>query len=232
MTAGRTRRRIGADTWTTLFGAAYLALAANLLLVAVTLPLVLLLLGTDPRSSWLLISVAAVLAGPGLGALFTLFAAYAEQGWTAPVVRTFLHGWRATARRAAAIAATTSGVLVVLGVDIAAFWGRRAGAAAIPVLVVLIALVLLTAIGALALLAERPTARLRDLVRAALYLMVRRWYLSVVSVAVLSVLAALVVQAPAFGLGLAPVPAWYLVWANTRHALRPVLPTRAVVVTP
>jgi len=70
---------------------------------------------------------------------------------------------------------------------------------------------------------ERPRARVRDLLRAALYLAARRWYLTVVSLLVLGLLCTLIAARPALGLGLAAAPLLYVVWANSRYALLPVL---------
>jgi len=80
-----------------------------------------------------------------------------------------------------------------------------------------------TALLTLVVLAERPTVRLRDAVRASLYLGVRRWYLTAVSLAVLLLLVQVVAQKPALGLGLVATPLLYVVWAGSRYSLRPAL---------
>jgi hypothetical protein len=121
------------------------------------------------------------------------------------------------------LGALAAAALVVLGVDTRAAWGRAAGAAAIPVLVVAMVLAAATALLGLVVLAERPSVRLRDALRACLYLAVRRWYLTAVSLAVLGVLDALLTARPAVALGLAASPLLYVVWANGRYSLRPAL---------
>ncbi|MFT4210819.1 MAG: ferredoxin-NADPH reductase, partial [Microbacterium sp.] len=73
-------------------------------------------------------------------------------------------------------------------------------------------------------LAEAPATRLRDLLRAGTALAVRRWYLSLVSLAVLVAQFLLFSSSPAFAIGLTAAPALYLVWANARFTLRPLLP--------
>ena len=101
--------------------------------------------------------------------------------------------------------------------------GRCGRAVAVPVLVTLAVLVVSTATLALVGVVERPRARVRDLLRAGLYLAVRRWYLTAVSLFVLGLLVALVAARPAVGLGLAAAPLLYVVWANSRYALSPAL---------
>ena len=92
-----------------------------------------------------------------------------------------------------------------------------------PVLVTLMLLGVATAVLALVLLAELPTTRLRDALRASLYLAVRRWYLTAASLVILLLLVQVVAQKPALGLGLVPTPMLYLVWAGSRYSLRPAL---------
>jgi hypothetical protein len=72
-------------------------------------------------------------------------------------------------------------------------------------------------------LAERPAVRLRDALRASLYLAVRRWYLTALSLVVLVLLVQVVATRPAIGLGLVASPLLYVVWANSRFSLRPAL---------
>jgi len=205
-----------------LFDTAYLALATNLLVTAACSPLVVVLLTTDPGRSWPLLALLAPLAGPALCGAFAVLSAYSTGGDNA-VARTFLRVWRASARRSLTLTAGASALLVVLAVDGRWAWGRPVGAVAIPVLVTLMALVVATALHGLAALAERPTARLRDIVRPAAYLAVRHWPLTLLSFAVLALLLTLFAAHPAVALGLAAAPLLYVVWANSRFAMRAVL---------
>jgi uncharacterized membrane protein YesL len=139
------------------------------------------------------------------------------------VLRTFGRAWRASFRRASALGALATSALVVLGVDIRAAWGRPIGAVAIPALVVGMVLVVAASLLALVVIAERPRVRLRDALRACLYLAVRYWYLTLLSLAVLALLQALLANRPALALGLAASPLLYVVWANSRFTLRAAL---------
>ena len=204
----------------------YAALMSNLLLVIGCAPLVLGLVVTDPARSWPVLALVAPLCGP---ALVGVFAVMTTLGGSEPrsdpfgVVGTFAAAWRASFRRATGVCALATLALVVLSVDVAWAWGRTIGAAAIPVLVTLMVLAVATALLTLVVLAERPTVRLRDAVRASLYLGVRRWYLTAVSLAVLLLLVQVVAQKPALGLGLVATPLLYVVWAGSRYSLRPAL---------
>ncbi|HEY0002014.1 MAG TPA: hypothetical protein VGB74_16305 [Actinoplanes sp.] len=211
--------RIRHETLTTVFDTVYLALVTNALLVVACLPLAVAVLLTDPARSWPLLALLAPLCAPGLCGAFAVFAAYGVGG----PVRSFVRGWRASLRRAVPAAAAGTAALVVLGVDVRAAWGRPIGAVVIPVLVTGMALVAATTVLVLVVLAERPGVRLRDAARACLFLVVRRWYLTVLSLAVLALLEALLAARPALAAGLAAAPLLYVVWSNSRYTLGAVL---------
>lgn len=200
----------------------YLGLMTNLLLALSSLPLVILSVATDPRETWLLLAGAAVLAAPGLPAAFAVFANHADSG-DSSVVGTFVRAWWRHAPRALLVGGVTVALAVILAVDIAWAYGRPVGAVAIPVLATLIVLVAAAGLGCLVAATERRDTGLPKLVGAATYLMTRRWYLTLVSLACAVVLATIVAQSPALGLGVTAAPLLYLVWTNTRFTLRPIL---------
>ncbi|MFY1671455.1 hypothetical protein ACN27G_16005 [Plantactinospora sp. WMMB334] len=216
------------QTIAAVFDGAYVALVSNMLLVLGSLPLVVLLFTTDPARSWPLYALTAPLCAPGLCGVFAVMSGY-PSGAGGSLLRRYGHAWRAAARPATLWAAGATAVLVVLGVDAYALWGHRAGALALPVLVVLAVLTAGTGLLGLVVIAERPGARLPDVARACLYLAVRRWYLTAASLLVLGLLGQLLVARPAIALGLAAAPLLYVVWANSRFTLRAALdpPTTA-----
>ncbi|MEU8404753.1 hypothetical protein AB0C19_00945 [Micromonospora sp. NPDC048842] len=216
------------DTITAVFDGIYAALATNLLLLLGCLPLVTLAFTTDAARSWPLYALTAPLCAPGLCAAFAVMSAYSA-GDTGGVLRTYCRAWRATARPAMLWTAAAMTALVVLAVDARVAWGHRVGALALPVLATLIVLTVATTLLGLVTLADRPTARLREVARACVYLAVRRWYLSAVSLLVLVLLAQILAARPAIALGLAAAPLLYVVWANSRFTLRAALdpPTTA-----
>lgn len=215
-------KHIRHETFGAIFDTVYLALMTNALLVVACLPMVIGLLSTDPARSWPLLAIVAPLCAPGLSAAFAVFSAFSAER-SSTVLRTFGQAWRATWRRASTLGALVTATLVVLAVDARAAWGRPVGALAIPVLTMAMLLAGVTALLALVVIAERPAARLRDVLSACLYLAVRRWYLTAASLAVLALLEALFAARPAVALGLAASPLLYVVWANSRYTLRAAL---------
>jgi uncharacterized membrane protein YesL len=213
--------RISHDTWATILGVVYLGLMVNFLVLVAAAPLVVLLITTDPALSWPLLALAVPLAAPALTGAFT---AFREFGRGEPqVVRSFLRGWKATWRKGMLIGAAAAASVVVLLVDVRAVAALPASVVVVPVLALLTVIAVATALVALVALAEAPQARLRDMLKAALYLSVRRWYLTALSFAVLGVQFALFTTMPAIAIGLTCAPALYVAWANSRHTLRPVL---------
>lgn len=220
-------RRFSHETYAALFSVVYLGLMTNALLAVACLPLLAVLVASDPAQSWpvLTVLVPAVVA-PALTAAFAVFSSYSTDP-TVGVIRTFLAAWRATYRRSLTLGAAVTGALVVLAVDVVWARGTALGGAAVPVLVVLALLVLATGVIGLATVAEAPAARLRDVLRVCVYVAVRRWYLTALSFFSLGLLLAAFTAAPALALGVAAAPLLYVVWANSRYSLRPVLPAAA-----
>jgi uncharacterized membrane protein YesL len=219
------RPRIRHEVFGLVFGVVYTGLVTNALLVVFCLPVVLVLLTTDPAHSWPLLALLAPGCAPAVGAAFAVLGAYGKDRDVA-VTRTFLRVWRACARRALAAGGFASAALVVLGVDARAAWGRPIGALVLPPLVTAMVLVPAVTMLVLVVLAERPRVRLRDAARVCLFLAVRRWYLTALSLVVLAVFEGFLARSPALALGLAGAPLLYVVWANGRFTLSTVLPLR------
>lgn len=214
-------KRISHDTWATILGVVYLGLMVNFLVLIAAAPLVVLLITTDPALSWPLLALAAPLAAPAVTGAFT---AFREFGHGEPqVVRSFLRGWKATWRKGTLIGAAAAASVVVLLVDVRAVSALPASVVVVPVLALLTVIAVATGLVSLVALAEAPQARMRDILKAALYLSVRRWYLTALSFAVLGVQLALFTTMPAIAIGLTCAPALYIAWANSRYTLRPVL---------
>ncbi|WP_402469508.1 DUF624 domain-containing protein [Isoptericola aurantiacus] len=220
------RRLVSQEMYETVFGTVYVGLATNALLAVACLPVLVLLMTTDPTASWPALALVAPLTAPALVGAFAVFTALSADGSTT-AVRTFWRAYRRHLRRSLAIGALASAVVVVLAVDVAAVWGARVGAAAIPVFVTLLVLTVLTALMALAAVPVLPDARLRDLLRTSLYLAVRRWYASVGAVVVLGLLAAVTTAKPALAVGFLTAPLLFVVWGGYRAALRSVVPDDA-----
>lgn len=209
------------DTWASLIGMIYLGLIVNLLLVVACLPVVALLVATDPIYSWPLLALAMPLAAPGVTAAFRAFREHGAGG-LGPI-RAFRAGLRDTWRRALVIGAAVTAVVVVLLVDVRMLSNTAAAVFTVPLLAVIALLTVAVGLAALVAIAEVPTARMRDVLRAALYLCLRRWYLTIGSLIVLGLQVAVFAAAPALGLGLTASAALYFAWTNARYTLRPVL---------
>jgi hypothetical protein len=191
----------------------YTAFVANLLLTIANLPLIFLVVATDMRTTWLLILM--------LTPLLTV-------DGSVDVARGFVRGWATYARPAGATGGLVSIGLFVLVVDVIAVWGMPYGAAAIPLFVTLMALLVSTALHVLVGIVGDVEARsLLALWRACLYFSVRRWYLTVISIVALSLLVAFTYAMPAWGAGLAASPVLYVAWTNSRQALLPIAPIAA-----
>jgi uncharacterized membrane protein YesL len=216
----RRRPLVAAETYELVFGTVYTGLMTNLLLAVACLPLVVLVAATDPATTWPYLALVAPLLGPALAAAFAVFGAFGSDGSTA-VVRTFARAWRQHLRRGLAIGALATGAVVVAAVDVAFFWGRTAGAVAIPVLVSLAVGAVMTAVLALVVVPEMPGARLRAVLLAAVVLGARRWYLSAGALLVLGLLVSVMAARPVVGLGFAAAPLLYAVWGICRYLLRP-----------
>ncbi|WP_404434145.1 DUF624 domain-containing protein [Microbacterium lacus] len=207
--------------YATVFNVVYLGVITNALLIASCLPMVVLLVTTDPMHSWPLLALAAPLCAPGIAAAFRVFREQAAGGNTP--ARAFWAGLKATWRKALAIGVTATAVMVVVLVDLRMVAEATIGMLVGPMLLVVGLVTLATTLLALVALAEEPGARLRDIVKAAAVLSTRRWYLTAVSLLALAAQVWLFVSMPAIALGITASAALYLAWANSRYSLRPVL---------
>src|SRR6478735_5946517 len=218
-------RLVRHDTWASIIGMLYLGLIVNLLLLISCLPFVVLLITTDPASSWPLLALAAPLCAPGIAAAFRAFREHTDGGLTP--VRAFRAGLRDTWRRALVIGAVVVALVAVLLVDVRMLSAAPVAVFVVPLLGVLA--VLAVAILALVAIAEVPRARLRDAVQASAVLGLRRWYLTALSLVALALQAGVFAAAPAIGLGITASAILFFVWTNSRFTLRPVLELDEVV---
>ncbi|WP_425955478.1 ferredoxin-NADPH reductase [Xylanimonas sp. McL0601] len=219
----RPRRAVSAQVYSTVFGTLLTGLVVDALLLVTCLPLVVMLLTTDPARSWPALALLAPLTAPALVAAFAVFAHVADDGAPTPV-RTFWWAYRRHARRALVIGAGLTALAVVGVVDLRVVGGHPVGAVATPVIAVVLVLAALTGVVALVAVAELPGTPLRDLLKAALFLAVRGWHLAGAALVVLALLGGVVAVKPALGLGLLPAPLLYVAWGAARFALRTAMP--------
>ena len=213
-----------------VIGTVYAGLATNFLLVLTTLPLVVLLMTTDPAASWSALALAAPLVAPAMSAAFAVFRAVSSRQET-QVVRLFLRSWWAGLRRSLAVGAAATAVVVIAALNIGFFMSESVlGAVVIPFQVVLAAVVLVTALMALIADLEMPGARLHSVLLVGVLVAVRRFYLAVPAGLALVLWAGLLVEQPAIALGAMAAPLLFASWGTGRIALRPALPDAADIV--
>ena len=220
------------------------------------LPLVVALVApADPLSSFPVVLFGAFLSSPGIAATFAAFRdmpafeigpealrdgfstssvsapAHWEEGDTA-VFRPFLRAWRSLAVRSLAVAALPLGLALVLGVD--GVWAANRvddlgtmGGGVAAMLAVLVVFCLSVWLIALVFVTELRGGTWHVVVRAAAACAARKWYLSLFSVVVLSVLVGGLMLQPILVLVLAASLAFYLMWANARWSALPVLRSTA-----
>lgn len=208
------------EAYNRVFGTVYLLLVTGVLAVLSCAPLFAVVLFTPMSQTWPALALTAPLLGPAVAAASTVFGEHAEDG-TAAVARDFVRAWRRHARRAVAVSCAATAAVVVLAVDTVAAFGTPVGAVAIPVLVVLTALVVSSALVLLTALTVRPDVPVFRLWPACLVLTVRRPWHVLVALAAWGSLAVAVGFAPALAPALLTGPVLYLCWAGATATMRP-----------
>lgn len=216
----------GFDTFGSIFGFVYTFLAGNVLMAAANAPLVLCLaLVADPVAAWPFFLALSATVPPSLAGLFAAFQALNDDGTAVKPVASFLRGYRRGFRRSALLGVAAVGVLLFLGVDLAIVQSMPAAALLVPVIAVAAALMVAVAVMAIAGVVLLPAAGLKEVVKAALYLSVQRWYLSLAMLALLGIIAAAALLQPVLGVALAPAPLLFVVWSNSAFAFSAALRT-------
>ncbi|WP_235565098.1 hypothetical protein [Arthrobacter sp. Soil764] len=216
----------GFDTFGSIFGFVYTFLAGNVLLAAANAPLVLCLaLVADPIAAWPFFLALSATVPPSLAGLFAAFQALNDDGAAVKPVASFLRGYRHGFRRSALLGLAAVAVLLFLGVDLAIVQSMPGTALLVPVISVAAALTVAVAVMAIAGVVLLPAAGLKGLAKAALYLSVQRWYLSLAMLALLGIIAAAALLQPVLGVALAPAPLLFVVWSNSAYAFSAALRT-------
>lgn len=211
------------EAYNRVFGTVYMLLVTGVLAVLSCAPFFAVVLFTPISETLPALALTAPLLGPAVAAASTVFGEHgsrAEDG-TAAVARAFVRAWRRHARRAVAVSGAATAAVVVLSVDAVAAFGTPVGAVAIPVLVVLTALVVSSAVVLLTALTVRPDVPVFRLWPACLVLTVRRPWHMLVALAAWGSLAAAIGFAPALAPALLTGPVLYLCWAGATAIMRP-----------
>jgi hypothetical protein len=210
--------RVRHETMDTIFGYAYALLMVDVLLVAFNLPLASMLFVTvDPLASWPFFLLLSLTLAPSLAGAFEVFGTLRD-GRPTPFA-SFLRGYR---RRG--LPAFAAGFITALVVGLALFdatvmsgtvWAPLLG----PLLAVLGLGAVVTALTTIAGLTVFPSASLKAIAKASVYLTVRRWYFSVVALVMMALIAAAVLLQPVLGAALVPGILLYAVFANAQYSL-------------
>lgn len=216
----------GFDTFGSIFGFIYTFLAGNVLLALANAPLVLCLaLVADPLAAWPFFLALCVTVPPSLAGLFASFQALNDDGGAVKPVASFLRGYRRSFRRSALVGIAAVAVLLFLGVDLAIVQSMPAAAVLTPVIVVAAAVTASVAMMAIAGVVLLPQTGLKALLKASLYLSVKRWYLSLATLVLLGIIASAALLQPVLGVALAPAPLLFVAWSNTAYAFHAALKT-------
>lgn len=214
----------GFETFGGIFGFIYTFLAGNVLMALANAPLVLCLaLVADPIAAWPFFLALSVTIPPSLAGLFASFQALKDDGAAVKPVASFLRGYRRGFRRAALLGLTAVAVLLFLGVDLTIVQSIPAAAVLVPVIVVAAALTVSVGVLAIAGAVLLPATGLKGLLKAAIYLSVQRWYLSLAALVLLGIIASAALLQPVLGVALAPAPLLFVVWSNAAYAFHSAL---------
>ncbi|GAA1778539.1 hypothetical protein GCM10009712_27620 [Pseudarthrobacter sulfonivorans] len=226
-TTGPLRRRWagpGFETFGSIFGFIYTFLAGNVLLAVANAPLVLCLaLVADPAAAWPFFLALSVTVAPSLAGVFAAFRALNDDGGTVKPVAAFLRGYQRSFKRAAPLGLGAVAMLLFLGVDLAIIQAMPAAAALVPLIIVAAAVTVSLAVTAIAGVVLLPDASLKSTLKASIYLVVQRWFLSLAMLILLGIIVSAALLQPVLGVALAPAPLLFVVWSNASYAFHAVL---------
>lgn len=234
------------SVWTTIGDFVFSAIRLNLAVAIGCLPVVaILVLAVEPLRAFPTLIFAAWLSAPGLAACFSAFrdapgfssglgthedlsdspAIYARF-WEVDdtsILRPFFRAYRELFVRSLLTSALPLGLAMVLAVDAAWLMQTGVGRGLVPALLLVASVCLVDWLISLAFVTELREDSRWQIVKAAAYCSLRKWYLSLITLMVLALLAAGIVYAPIPMLGIAASLALYLTWANCRWSALPVL---------
>ena len=219
--------RLRQETMETILGYAYALLMVDVLLVVFNLPLAVMLFVTvDSLRSWPFFLLLSLSLAPSLVGVFEVFRTMRTDDRPHPFAA-FWRGYRRRGGAAFVVGLATALLLAAVLLD----GTITAGTIWAPLLGPLLAVVGLggvaVAVSALAGLVVLERASLTAIAKAALFLAVRRWYFSIVSLVMIGLIGAAVLLQPVLGAALAPGILLYAVFANAQYSFhRVVAPPR------
>ncbi|TDO87732.1 hypothetical protein C8D81_3472 [Enemella evansiae] len=197
-------------------------LVTNLLLCLVCLPLLVVLLTTDPRVSWPLLALLMPIGGPALSGVFTVCALIGDRDGpdgVRSIVIAFFSGWRAGWRRCFGIAVGATALVTIAVLDFAFLSGKGIGALLGPLLLLVAGLAAFGGVQAIAVQTMLPSVRLGALLKLTTAATGCQPLLMLVSLIAIGTQLALFFQFPALALGISGSLMAYLCWSHVRHGL-------------
>jgi uncharacterized membrane protein YesL len=215
----------GFEAFGGIFGFVYTFLAVNFLLAAANAPLLAVLaLVADPVAAWPFFLALSVTVAPSLAGAFNAFRSLNEaDGAAARPVAAFVGGYGRSFRRAAPVGLGAVALLGVLGADLTFAGTVPQLAVLVPLIVLALAMTTCLAVMMIAGTVLLPSAGLKSLFKASLYLCVKRWYLSLAALALLGIVTAAALVQPVLGIALAPAPLLFVIWSNAAYAFHAAL---------
>ena len=205
------------QTFDLIFSYAYTGLAVNLCLGAANLPLLAgIALVPDPAAAWPFFVLVSVTIAPSIVGAFAAFDA-ANAGETTPF-RDFWRAWRGGLKRSAVVGCTLVALELAIGFDLMIVAGSPIGALLTPIVIVVLLLALATSTLVLAAISNTDASLARQ-VRASVFLVIRCWPLSLLTLAALGGTVALVLAQPLLGMLLGVSPLLFIAFSNCRVAL-------------
>lgn len=226
LTEPKRRRWVGPgfETFGSVFAFVYTFLAGNVLLALANAPLVFALaLVADPAAAWPFYLILSVTIAPSLAGIFASFRALNDDAGTVKPVAAFLKGYKRSFKRTALLGVVAVALLLFLGVDLVAVQAMPGAAVLVPLIVVLAAVSVSLTVTAIAGVVLLPETGLKSILKAALYLVVQRWYLSLGMLLLLGIIVSAAVLQPVLGVALAPAPLLFVIWSNASYAFHAAL---------
>lgn len=226
LTEPKPRRWVGPgfEAFGSMFAFVYTFLAGNVLLAVANAPLVLCLaLVADPAAAWPFFLILSVTTAPSLAGIFASFRALNDDAGTVKPVAAFLKGYTRSFKRTALLGVVAVALLLFLGVDLVVVQAMPGAAVLVPLIVVLAAVSVSLTVTVIAGVVLLPETGLKSILKATIYLVVQRWYLSLGMLVLLGIIVSAAVLQPVLGVALAPAPLLFVIWSNASFAFHAAL---------
>ena len=212
------RFTVSNDAFSNIFQMVYTALMVNVALIIANLPLAFMFVVVkDPLAAWPFFLILSATVPPSVTGAFGAFRAMKDDSDVGPI-SAFLHSYRRNAVRALVTGAASRALIAIVLIDFA--WATQNELAPLmgPLLIVIAALAVAVETTALAGFTLNENVNAWTLVKAAIYVAMRRWYFSLVAVALVLLIAVAALVQPILGMVLAPSMLLFLIWSNAQFS--------------